>query len=550
MSWLWAHLIVLPILLPLVTAAVLLLLRERRRRLESILNLAATLAGLIGAVALLRRVNHGSGDPSVYLAANWQAPFGIVLIADRLSALLLVLVGVVGLCAALYAEASWARASAHFRPLFQIQLMGVNGAFLTGDLFNLFVFFEVTLAASYGLQLHGSGWPRVRSGLHYIAVNLLASSLFLIGLSVLYGVLGTLSMADIAQKIALVPERDRGLLHAGASILALAFLIKAAIWPLNAWLVPAYSSASAPVAALFTPMTKLGVYTLLRSWTLFFSSDAGPSAHFGGSALLYAGLATLLFGTLGLLGSVSAGRIASFSILVSSGTLLAAIAVGASPVTSAALFYLLSATLGGSALFLLVELLERTGSNGRPRLRDVDLLPGEDTNLDDQELPLVARSFPISTALLGLMFMTSAVLVAGLPPLSGFLAKFSILTSLLSMDRAEASGAAMAPATWLLLALLLLSSLATTVSLSRAGIRRFWLASGRFVPRLQRLEAASVLVLLSACVALTLWAEPVLRYTTAAAEDLYAPRRYIDTVLSAQAAPEPASATLQPERSP
>src|SRR5690606_810077 len=124
---------------------------------------------------------------------NWEAPFGIVLVADRLSALMLVLVGVVSLSVALYAEAGWARAGVYFHPLFQIQLMGLNGAFLTGDLFNLFVYFEVMLAASYGLQLHGSGWPRVRSGLHYIAVNLLASSLFLVGLGVLYGVLGTLS---------------------------------------------------------------------------------------------------------------------------------------------------------------------------------------------------------------------------------------------------------------------------------------------------------------------------------------------------------------------
>ena len=144
------------------------------------------------AVALLLRVDDGgSGDHRVYLTSNWDAPFGIVLVADRLSALMLVLVGVVALGAALYASAGWYRAGTYFHPLFQIQLMGLNGAFLTGDLFNLFVFFEVMLAASYGLQLHGSGRVRVRAGLHYIAVNLLASSLFLVGLAVLYGVLGT-----------------------------------------------------------------------------------------------------------------------------------------------------------------------------------------------------------------------------------------------------------------------------------------------------------------------------------------------------------------------
>src|SRR5690606_41442261 len=122
---------------------------------------------------------------------NWEAPFGIVLVADRLSALMLVLVGVLSFCVALYAEAGWSRAGVYFHSLFQIQLMGLNGAFLTGDLFNLFVFFEVMLAASYGLQLHGSGWPRVRSGLHYIVVNLSASTPFLIRLALLYGGMGT-----------------------------------------------------------------------------------------------------------------------------------------------------------------------------------------------------------------------------------------------------------------------------------------------------------------------------------------------------------------------
>src|SRR5690606_14999089 len=189
-----AHLLVVPVVLPVITAAAHLLLGDKRRLHKSRLNVLSTLLGLLVAPAILARVDHGHdlGAVSAYFAASWEAPYGIVLVADRLSALMLVLVGIVGLCAALYAEATWVRASVYFHPLFQIQLMGLNGAFLTGDLFNLFVFFEVMLAASYGLQLHGSGWPRVSSGLHYIVVNLLASSLFLVGLSVLYGVLGTL----------------------------------------------------------------------------------------------------------------------------------------------------------------------------------------------------------------------------------------------------------------------------------------------------------------------------------------------------------------------
>ncbi len=543
MNLLSAHLIVAPIVLPLITTALLLLLGDKRWRLKPYVNAAGTLANVIVAVAILERVDHGEGSGAlhVYLAANWEAPFGIVLVADRLSALMLVLVGIVGLCSALYAEAGWARASVYFYPLFQVQLMGLNGAFLTGDLFNLFVFFEVMLAASYGLQLHGSGLRRVRSGLHYIAVNLLASSLFLVGLSVLYGVLGTLTMADIADKIALVPARDRGLMHAGAAVLALAFLIKAAVWPLNAWLVPAYTATSAPVAALFAVMTKVGVYTLLRLWTLFFSAEAGPSAGFGQAALLYAGLFTIAFGTLGLLASGRLGQLASYTLIVSSGTLLGALGVGNPDVTSAALYYLLSGTLASSALFLLVEQIERIGADAGAQLAGVDVMPGEDTNLDDEERPLVGRVLPISTALIALAFVACSMIVAGLPPFSGFIAKFSILAAVMGTDSVHADAAGEIGVGWWFITLLLLSGLATTFALARAGIRHFW-ASGAGTASVKGAQALAVVTLLSSCVALAVWAQPVSRYTALAAAGLHAPRRYVDTVLLGQAteAVEPA----------
>ncbi len=532
MTGLLAHIVVAPILIPLTTAAVMLLLGGKRKRAKSILNVGASLAGLFVAVTILRIAD--AGTISVYLMSNWEAPFGIVLVADRLSALMLVLVGLVGVGAAVYAEASWARAGSYFHALFQIQLMGLNGAFLTGDLFNLFVFFEVMLAASYGLQLHGSGWRRVRTGLHYVAVNLLASSLLLVGLAILYGVLGTLSMADAADKFALVPPRDRGLLHAGAAILAVAFLIKAAVWPLNAWLAPAYTAASTPVAALFAVMTKVGIYAVLRLWTLFFAE--GESAQFGATVLVCAGLATLAFGAIGLMASLSPGRIAAFSVIVSSGTLLAAVGTGLPTVTSAALFYMLSATVAVSALFLLVELVGRIGTEGLRRRPNLDLEPGEDTNLDDQEAPLVGLAFPVSIALLGLAFMVCAVIVAGLPPLSGFVAKVSLLQALLSP---RGDGAHVSSAEWTLFALLLLSGLAATVSLARAGIRHFWATGGRHPPRLKFLEVTAVLGLLVSCVGLTLFAEPVLRTTRATAAALYSPRDYIEAVSSAKPRPGP-----------
>jgi multicomponent K+:H+ antiporter subunit D len=425
--------------------------------------------------------------------------------------------------------------------------MGLNGAVLTGDLFNLFVFFEVMLAASYGLQLHGSGWLRVRSGLHYIAVNLLASSLFLVGLAVLYGVVGTLSMADMADKIAQVPARDRGLLHAGAAILAMAFLIKAAIWPLNSWLVPAYAAASAPVAALFSVMTKIGIYALLRLWTLLVAADGGSSAPFGQKVLLYGGLATIALGALGLLASLRLGRIAGFSILVSSGTLLAALGVGVAPVTSAALFYMLSATVAVAALFLLVELIERIGAGGRAEPLDVEFSPGEDTNLDDEELPLVGRAFPVSLALLGLAFLSAALLVAGLPPMSGFIAKFSLLTAVLD---AEAPNAGISVGAWITFGLLLFSGLAATIAFTRTGIRHLWSTGGRFVPHLKSVEAIAVLALIASGALLTVYAEPVMRYTSATAAGLHAPKAYIETVLSTKARLGPNQSSSEGEGAP
>ena len=179
------HLVVAPVLLPLGTAALMLLLGEGRRRAQAAIGLASAALGLVVAVLLLVEVTQRPAAFGVYLPGNWNVPFGIVLVADRLSALMAVLAGSVGLAGLVYALARWQHAGVYFHVLFQLQLMGLYGAFLTADLFNLFVFFEVLLAASYGLLLHGGGSARVRAGLHYIAINLVASLLFLIGVAVL-----------------------------------------------------------------------------------------------------------------------------------------------------------------------------------------------------------------------------------------------------------------------------------------------------------------------------------------------------------------------------
>jgi multicomponent K+:H+ antiporter subunit D len=540
-----AHLLVLPVLLPLATAAVLLGLGEGHRRLKSGLNLFAMLANLGVALVLMASVQDDSRVHaiSVYLPGNWPVPFGIVLALDRLSAIMLLLAACAALASLLFSLARWHRASVHFHPLLQLQLMGLNGAFLTADLFNLFVFFEVLLAASYGLLLHGGGATRVRPGLHYIAINLVASLLFLIGVALLYGVTGTLNMADMAQKLPHVPAGDRGLLHAGAALLAVAFLAKAAFWPLNFWLPAAYSAASAPSAALFAILTKVGVYSVLRLWTLCFPATAGDSALFGSPVLVWGGLATMAFGAVGMLASQQLGRLAGYSIITSSGTVLAAIGMDQPQLTAGALFYMASSTLGAAALFLLVELVER------PRQVEVDP-PGEelegrlpmfgdaappDVNLDDQEVALVGRAIPAALAYLATTFLLCMLVLAGLPPLSGFVGKVAMLGALL-----EGPSGSVPAARWWLFALLILSGLAAAIALVRAFISHFWSVQERPQPVLRVIEVVPVTLLLGACIALAYQGEAAMAYTRHTAATLHTPQAYIDAIFGARTVPAPA----------
>ncbi|HDS1735170.1 MULTISPECIES: monovalent cation/H+ antiporter subunit D [Pseudomonas] len=555
MSWM-NQLIIAPILLPLLTASVMLLLGEKRRRIKGQLNLLSSIAGLAIAVVLLTWVRtQGQAESiGVYLPGNWPAPFGIVLVVDHLSALMLTLTGVIGVCALLFARARWDGAGASFHALFQIQLMGLYGAFLTADLFNLFVFFEVLLAASYGLLLHGSGRARVKAGLHYIAINLFASSLFLVGAAMLYGVTGTLNMADLALKVPLVPEADRGLLHAGAAILAIAFLAKAGIWPLNFWLVPAYASASAPVAALFAIMTKVGLYAVLRLWTLLFSGQAGASAHFGGEWLVYGGLATLAVAAVAILAAQRLERMAALSILVSAGTLMAAVGFGQPILTGSALFYLVSSTLALCALFLLAELVERSRSANEAPLDDDEgmpsplesLHPPKGINLDDEQKAVIGQIIPWTMAFLGLSFIACALLIIGMPPLSGFIGKLSLISALFNpLGLGNTPEQPLSAAGWGLVALLILSGMASLIAFGRVGIQRFWKPEERPSPLLRRYECLPIVILLGLCIILSFRAEPLLRYTQDAAASLQAPEAYIEAVMATRPVPGPTTFDVQ-----
>ncbi|WP_201864993.1 monovalent cation/H+ antiporter subunit D [Microvirga soli] len=526
MTGLADHLIIVPILLPLVSAAVMLLLNERRRGIKGVIGIATTAAVLIVSIVLMRQVDlmsTGSGV-TTYQLGNWPAPFGIVLVLDRLSALMLVLTGVLAIAALLYSLARWHRAGPRFHTIFQLQLMGLNGAFLTGDLFNLFVFFEVLLAASYGLVLHGDGTARVRAGLAYIAINLTGSFLFLIGVSLAYGATGTLNMADLAQRIPNLAPENAALVAAAAAILGTAFLMKAGAWPLNFWLPTTYAAAAAPAAALFAIMSKLGVYVILRLWTLMFGPGAGSLAGFGGEWLLFTGMLTIAFGTVGVLASQSLPRLAGCSVLVSSGTLIAAIGTERSTVIGSALFYLVSSTLGIAALFLLVELVERMRDPGADVLA-VTMEAYNESNDDDPEAE-VGVAIPASIAILGGSFIACALLLAGLPPLAGFIGKFGMMAAMLQTD-----GASVKASAWMLIGLLTVSGLATLIAMTRTGISSFWARMDDSVPRVRVIEMAPVVCLLLLCLGLTVGGGPAMRYMEATTKALQTPQDYITGVL-------------------
>lgn len=527
------HLIIAPILIPFFAGALMLVYDERQRRAKQTISLAAAAASLLVAIELLIRSKGnaltGNNDIGFYLLGDWAAPYGIALVIDRLSAMMLVLTGLLSLPALIYAAAGWHRQGQHFHSMFQFLLMGLNGAFLTGDLFNLFVFFEVLLAASYGLLLHGGGQLRVRGGLHYIAVNLTGSLLFLIGVSLIYGATGTLNMAHLSNMVPVLSSAERPLFNAGAAIMGLAFLIKAGIWPLSFWLPTAYMAGAAPVAAMFAVMTKVGVYALLRLGFLLFGPTAGASAGFGAQVMIAGGMATVTFGFLGVLASQGLGRMAAHLVLISSGTVLAAAGVamagGGTEILGAALFYLLSSTLAVSALFLLIEPMSREEGGIASLLALTADAYGLDEREEDRQ-PEVGLAIPGTLAVLGLSFSACGIVLAGLPPLSGFVGKLGMLQGLL------AGGAATPALSWALAALLILSGLATMIGLVRVGIQTFWTGDSD-PPRVMALEIAPVMTLIALLLFLTVKADVALGYMQDTAEAVMRPKIYAEGLLGA-----------------
>jgi multicomponent K+:H+ antiporter subunit D len=472
----------------------------------------------------------------VYALGSWPAPFGIVLVVDRLAAFMLVLTSIVALAALVYSLAYWDRVAPAFHSLFQFLLMGLNGAFLTGDLFNLFVFFEVLLVSSYGLLLHGSGTGRVKASLHYVAVNLVASFLFLIGVAMIYGMTGTLNMADLAGRIALLAPEDRALFEAGAAILGVAFLIKAGAWPLNFWLPETYSAASSPIGAVFSLMTKVGVYAVLRVGTLLAAGSEQTS--FIDVGLFYGGAATIGYAVVGMLAAHHLGRIVSLYVVSSTGLLFMALGLRIQALTAPVILYLASSVLATAAFFMVNGLVQRTRTLRVREAADVGPLP-DDTyigfGVQQTADPLSPRdevgiAIPAAMAFLGLSFVCCVLLVAGLPPLSGFLAKFALLRT--AIDRVPGAGTSWY--TWAFCAAVITTGVAALIALTRIGSRLFWSVGGRTTPRLRIIEAAPAAFLILLCLALTAGAGPVMTYLDSAAKSLHSPQVYIRVVNATQ----------------
>jgi len=505
------HWIIAPVLLPLVAGALLLVFEWSDIAAKRALSVAATAALVPVALGLMSVA--ATGESQIYYVGNWPAPFGIVLVVDRLSALMLVLTSVLACASLLYALGGDDGKGADFHALFQFQLLGINGAFLTGDLFNLFVFFEILLIASYCLIAHGGGQARTRAAMHFVVLNLVGSSVFLIALGVVYGTLGTLNMADLAMKVAVVDSDSDsiGLIKAAALLLLVVFGLKAALLPLGFWLPSAYRSATAAVACLFAIMTKVGVYAIIRVHMLIFV-DASGHAFSLEVWLLPLALATIVAGTIGALAASELRATVSYLVVVSVGTLLAAVGLFSRDGLVAALYYLVHSTLVAGGLFLLAGLIGRQRGKVAARL----------------DRPRSVHQ----PALLGTLFFVAAVAVSGLPPLSGFAAKLSILQA----AQASTAGA------WVW-GVILTSGLFVIVALSRAGTAIFWRTEGtQGVPRPVRgIEALSVCGLLAGALLLMVFGRQALDYAQATADQLLRPSGYVEAVLANDSVSTPAS---------
>ena len=435
------HWIIFPILIPAVVAPLIVLTSRYDQVLARVFSTSATLLMLIVSGVLFHQVD--SGPSFHYELGNWPTPFGIALVLDRLSATMLLLSSLLGFVIALATIDGWDDRGRHFHSLLLMQLGGINGAFLTGDLFNLFVCFEVMLIASYGLMVHGGGATRLRAGIQFVVINLCGSSVFLVALGLIYAATGGLNMIDVADKLSLLPPANRAIMSCGITLLMLVFALKAALVPLQFWLPSAYSYAPPLVAALFAIATKVGVYCIIRIQSVILAGNEHILSEWTLVWLLPAGLATIAVGMIGVVASRALGQMASYATLASSGTILVCLAMFSTKSFAGGMYYLVHSTIAGAALFLVIDAIVQR----RPKLSD----------------RLVVGSGLPQAGLIGGLFLITAIAMVGLPPLPGFIGKLLILDAVRDSEWNA----------WIWI-VILSTSILGILGFARAGSSLFW----------------------------------------------------------------------------
>ncbi len=490
-----SHLPVLPVLIPLSAAALMLVAFRDHVRAQRVIAFASVALLFLVEVGLLWQVKDGT--ILVYRLGNWQPPFGIVLMIDRLSVVMLFLCTATGFASLLFAagELDEARERTHFHPLFQLLMMGINGAFVTGDLFNLFVFYEVLLGSSYGLLVLGNEPRQLRAGMQYLVLNLVKSTLFLMGVSTLYGVLGTVNMAHLSQKVAtLPPGSSRVLVEAAGMLLLTVFAIKAALVPLFFWLPDSYPTPAAAVGAMFAGMmTKVGVYSLARVFPLVFHG----TESLAGQWILPISAITMVGGVLGAIPQLNFRRLLSFNIVSHTGYMVMGIGLFSPMGLGAAIFYIAHHIFAMAGLFLVAGIVERMTQE-----QNLNRLGGLIRN------PVVAG-----------LFLIAGWSLAGVPPLSGFIAKLPIVVEGLHQHAYYAVAAA------------LVTGLLTLFAVTKVWALAFWGGEPRPLRKVPIPMVAGAALLVSFSILIPLLAAPLWQFCEAAGKQLARPELYIQAVL-------------------
>jgi multicomponent Na+:H+ antiporter subunit D len=497
------HLVLLPLVVPFVAAVAAFLVR-RRPLFQRTLGLAGSGGVLLAALVLIVAVwRHGV---HVLHIGGWPAPFGITLVADLFSALMVALAGVIGFLVTVYSLISVdaRRASFGYYPLLLILLMGVCGAFLTGDLFNLYVWFEVLLMASFALLTLGGERGQIEGGFKYVTLNLIASTLFLTALGLVYGMTGTLNMAALARSLPAAPYP--GLLLTVSMLFLVGFGIKAAVFPLFFWLPASYHTPPVAVSAVFVGLlTKVGVYALVRLFTLLFTQDTA----FTHALILVLAGCTMVTGVLGAVAQNEFRRILSFHSISQVGYMLMGLGLFTPLALAGALYFMIHHSVVKTNLFLVSGVVyDMQGSYELKRLG------GQ------------YRAFPALAAL----FLVSALSLAGVPPFSGFFAKLSLVQAGLALGHYGIVGVSLAVGAL------------TLLSMAKVWAEVFWKAPPtapgaggavvHVVPRGRLMVLLTpVVVLALTAVLMGVLAEPVLALVTRAADQLLDPAEYINRVL-------------------